>query len=331
MKSTIHTDKKSIKLKDVDIPIPGKGEYLVKIKACSICGSDIWWLNDVVENEPVHGHESSGLIVSAGEGSAKFKEGDRVVCYAIKGCNNCEYCKNGKPTNCQSKGFIENGFQEYAVYPEELLFPCPKKYDYITASLLSDAIGVPLHGLRRLPPKNGDTVAVWGLGPLGILQIMFLKAMGVKNIIGLDTIDSRLKKAKELGASHVINPRSNNSVDEIKNLTGGFGCDKAYIYVRNPKVTEDVFKSTKEGASICTFVGLEGNYDLPEYYERIMIWSFYFTPSEYEENIKFLEDNNIDLSVIVSDVFVLDDIQKAFEKRFEKQDESLKIVISMEG
>jgi threonine dehydrogenase-like Zn-dependent dehydrogenase len=330
MKSAIHTDKKKIELRETDIPIPGKGECLVKIKACSICGSDVWWLNDAVENEPVHGHESAGEIVELGEGALKFKEGDRVVCYAIKGCGECHYCLNGVPTNCQSKGFIENGFQEYAVFPEELLFSCPEEYDYVTASLLSDAIGVPLRGLRRLPPEKDDTVAVWGLGPLGLLQIMFLKAKGVKKIIGIDTIESRMEKAKELGADYVINPKSCDSVDEIKKMTNGIGCDKAYIYVRHPKVTEDVFKSTKEGGSICTFVGLEGQYELQEWYERTLVWSFYFTPSEYEENIKFLSENNIDLSLIVSDVFGLKDIQEAFEKRFEKQDESLKIVVKME-
>jgi threonine dehydrogenase-like Zn-dependent dehydrogenase len=329
MRSAIHTDKQKIELTTKDIPKPGSGECLVKIKACSICGSDVWWLNESSEGEPVHGHESAGEIVETGEGVSKFSKGDRVVCYAIKGCGKCHYCQIGVPTNCASKSFIEGGFQEYAVYPEDLLFPCPDEYDYITASLLSDAIGVPLRGLRRLPVEKNDAAVVWGLGPLGLLQVIFLKAMGAEKIIGVDMIDSRLEKAKELGADFVFNPQNTNVEDEIKKVTDGLGCDKAYIYVRHPKATEQAFRSTKEGASICTFVGLEGQYELQEWYERKLVWSFYFTPNEYEENIKFLKDKNIDLAPVISDVFELEKIQEAFEKRFEKQDESLKIIIHM--
>lgn len=329
MKSAIHTGKKKIELIEKDIPKPGKGECLVKIKACSICGSDLWWLNESAENEAVHGHESAGEIVETGEGVSKFSKGDKVVCYAILGCGKCHYCLKGSPTNCASKKFIEGGFQEYAAFPEELLFPCPEEYDYITASLLSDAIGVPLRGLRRLPVEKDDAAVVWGLGPLGLLQVIFLKAMGARKIIGVDMIDSRMEKAKELGADFVFNPKNSNAVEEIKKVTDGLGCDKAYIYVRHPKATEDVFKSTKEGASICTFVGLDGHYELQEWHERKLVWSFYFTPGEFEENIKFLKENKIDLSPVVSDVFELEKIQEAFVKRFEKQDESLKIIIEM--
>jgi threonine dehydrogenase-like Zn-dependent dehydrogenase len=112
-------------------------------------------------------------------------------------------------------------------------------------------------------------------------------------------------------------------------LCGGVGADKAYTYVRHPKATEDVFKSTKEGASICTFVGLDGKYELQEWYERTLVWSFYFTPSEYEENLRFIKNNKIDLKKIVSDVFPLAEINEAFKKRFENPEESLKIVIEM--
>jgi len=328
MKAAFHTGKREIKVKDIDRPAPGKGEYLVKIKTCSICGSDTWWNNDAISGEPIHGHESAGIIEACGEGATKFKKGDKVVCYAILGCGNCFYCKAGIPTNCQNKKFIEGGFQEYSVFDERLLFPCPEDMDFITASMLSDAIGVPLRGLRRLPPGKDDKVCVWGLGPLGLLQVMFLKAKGVKTIIGIDTVGPRLKKALELGATHTVNPSEQDAVDTIKGLCGGIGADKAYTYVRHPKATENVFKSTREGASICTFVGLDGQYELQEWYERTLVWSFYFTPNEYEDNLKFIRDYKIDLKKVVTDTFSLENINDAFKKRFEKPDESLKIVIT---
>lgn len=331
MKAAFHTGLKEITLREVDKPIPKDDEYLVKISHCAICGSDVWYLNDAVENESIHGHEAVGVIEACGSNTRRFKVGDRVVCYAIKGCGKCVYCRNGVPTNCQQKGFIEGGFQEYSVYTDDLLFPFPDGVDPATASLFSDAIGVPLRGLRRLKPETTDKVCVWGLGPLGLLQVMFLKALKVGCIIGIDTVDSRLEKARELGADHVINAaKADDAVAEIKNICDGVGADKAYVYVRNAQCTASVFQSTREGAEICTFVGLNGQYELPEYFERTLIWSFYFTPSEYEENIRFIKENNIDLSKIISDVIPFSDIQQAFHKRFDCQDESLKIVVSME-
>lgn len=330
MKTAVHTGEKEITIKETVKPTPGPGEYLVKIKSCAICGSDVWWPNPATEDEAIHGHESAGIVEACGEGATRFSLGDAVVCYAILGCGTCSYCEAGVPTNCENKSFVENGFQEYAVYNEKLLFPMPEDTDFVTASLLSDAIGVPLRGLRRLPAEKDDAVCVWGLGPLGLLHVMFLKASGVKTIIGLDTVDERLQKAKELGVTCAINPLEGDVVAAIRDVTGGMGADKAYIYVRHPSVTENAFRSTKEGASICTFVGLEGQYELQEWYERTLVWSFYFTPNEYEENLQFIRDNGIDLKQVVTDVFPLEQINEAFAKRFDHQDQSLKIVITME-
>lgn len=330
MKAAYHTGEKEITIKDIDRPTPGPGEYLVRIKACSICGSDTWWNGPASESEPVHGHESAGIVEARGEGAEKYDVGDKVVCYAILGCGECVYCQAGTPTQCQSKAFVEGGFQEYAVFDERLLFPCPDDMDFITASLLSDAIGVPLRGLRRLPPQEDDAVCVWGLGPLGLLQVMFLKARGVKTIIGLDTIDERCEKALELGAKAVVNPAKDDAVDKINGILGAPGADKAYTFVRNAKATDSVIKSVKEGGEICTYVGLDGQYELPEWVERTLVWSFYFTPNEYEENVRFVKENDLDLKAVVTNTYPLDQIGDAFRERFERPEESLKIVITID-
>jgi len=331
MKAAFHTGIKEITVRDVPKPVPGDDQYLVRITHCAICGSDTWFADAPTEGEPIHGHEAVGIIEQCGKNAVKYKVGDRVVCYAIKGCGKCAYCKAGNPTNCQSgRQYIEGGFQEYSLYDDSILFPCPEGADPVIASLYSDAIGVPLRGLRRVKPEADDNVCVWGLGPLGLLQVMFLKAAGVKNIIGLDTVDWRLQKARELGAAHTVNPAKEDPVAAVRKICGGIGADKSYTYVRNDKATATVVECTRECGTICTFVGLNGQYSMPEYVERSMIWSFYFTPNEFEENMKFIRDHHIDLGKVVTDVVPLDRINEGFLKRFEKQSESLKVVISME-
>ena len=332
MKAAFHTGVKEITVREVPKPVPGPDQYLVHISHCAICGSDTWFDKPAKPNEPVHGHEAVGIIEACGANATRYKVGDRVVCYAIKGCGKCAYCKAGSPTNCTSKKYIEGGFQQYSLFEDDRLFPCPPEADSAIASLFSDAIGVPLRGMRRVKPEPDDKVCVWGLGPLGLLQIMFLKAAGVKTIIGLDTVDFRLKKALELGATHTVNPAAEDPVAAVRSICGGIGADKAYTYVRNDKATETVFKCTKECGTICSFVGLNGQapINMPEYMERTLVWSFYFTPNEYEDNMKFIRDHHIDLSKIVTHIVPLDRINEGFLKRFDYQSQSLKVVISME-
>ena len=140
------------------------------------------------------------------------------------------------------------------------------------------------------------------------------------------------EKALELGATHTVNPAAEDPVAAIQHICGGIGADKAYTYVRNDKATETVLKCTKECGTVCSFVGLNGQaaINIPEYVERTLVWSFYFTPNEYEENMKFIRDNQIDLSKIVTDIVPFDRINEGFLKRFDYQSQSLKVVISME-
>lgn len=316
MKTAVHTGPKQITIEERPLPQPGPNEYRVRIKACAICGSDVWWPKEILENEPIHGHEACGVVEACGPGASRFSEGDRVVCYAIQKIGN-------------EKAFIEGGFQESSVYHESLLFPLPDDFDYITGSLLSDAIGVPLRGLRRLTPEKSDHVGVWGLGPLGHLQIIFLHGLGVESIIGIDPVEKRRKEALELGASAVLDPMSSDFSESMKQLCGGRGADKAYLYVRHPSATNQAFENTRDGASLCTFVGLEGSFNLPEWYERNLVWSFYFLPEEYEDNIQSVRSAKTDIAKVISHRIPLEDINEAFRLRFECQDESSKIVITM--
>lgn len=330
MKAAFHTGKMKMEIRDIPIPEPDTEQYLVKVEACAICGSDVWWAKDAEENEPVHGHETVGTVVKTGAGAGKFKVGERVVCGAVLGCGNCLDCAAGKPASCRKQLYIQHGFQEYGVYQESLLFKCPSDCDPVCASLLSDTVCTPLHGLRRLPPEKSDTVCVWGLGPLGQLNVIFLKELGVENIIGVDPLPERRAAAVSVGAKYAFDPQDKSFGELLSKLTNGYGADKAYIYVRNPVATGQAFRAVRSGGALCTFAGLDGEYHLREYVERTLVWSYYFTPAEYYENLTFLRENKINTRQIVSHTFPLDKIQEAFEMRFAHPESSNKIVITMD-
>ena len=252
-----------------------------------------------------------------------------MICYALLGCGECVYCLRGENIYCQNNKFIEGGFSEYQLCSEKSLLPLPAQFDFTEGSMLSDAIGVPLRGIKRIGSNLGCTAAVWGMGPLGLLQVMFLKYSGVGNVIALDPVKERLETAKQLGADNIINPACTDTIKEIQKLTGGAGADSGFSYVRQPAGQETAFKSLRMGGTLVTYTGIDGSYCLPEWQERNMIWSFYFNKKEYYENLDFISRHKINLKKVISHVFGLDKINTAFSMRFDHPAETMKIVISM--
>ncbi|MEI2999306.1 MAG: zinc-binding dehydrogenase [Victivallis sp.] len=281
MKSAFHTGVKEITIRRTPVPTPGPGECLVRSKPAPSAARTPGGPARPRTRSRCTATSRPASSKASGPGATRSKVGDRVVCYAIRGCGSCENCRNGIPTRCASSQFVEGGFQEYSLFTADLLFPCPEGIDFVTASLLSDAMENRCAGSGGCRPHRPIRSRSRGLGPLGLLQVLFLRARGVKQIIGLDTVEARQKKALELGADFVLDPAGCDVVAEVAKLCGGDGADKAYTFVRNAQATETAVRSTKKGAGGCTFVGLEGNFNLPEWLERTMVWSFYFTPDEY--------------------------------------------------
>jgi threonine dehydrogenase-like Zn-dependent dehydrogenase len=230
----------TVELKEVDIPVPGHGEVLIKMKSSTICGSDIRAIYrehlgkgpEGYQNK-VCGHEPSGQIVQCGPGLRRFKEGDRVIVYHISGCGVCNDCRRGYMISCTSPYRRAYGWQrdggmaEYLLAEEKDLVALPDSLTYTDGAQVACGFGTVYEGLEKIGISGNDAVLVVGLGPVGLAACMLVKVMGANKVIGVDTVQERVDIAIAKGlVNHAFISDSNASA-KIMELTGGMGVEKA--------------------------------------------------------------------------------------------------------
>jgi L-iditol 2-dehydrogenase len=195
-------------------PDPAPGEVLVRLHAVGICGSDMHWykeggIGSTRSKYPqILGHEPAGEIVAVGKGVEDFRVGQRVAVEPAITCGHCEMCRSGRHNNCASSIFMgspqEYGlFREYAVTPKRNVVPIPDGMSYVAATVL-EPLSVILHILELTDIRLGDSVAVMGAGPIGLLTASVARIAGASRIFIADKIPHRLKLAREMGFDSAI-------------------------------------------------------------------------------------------------------------------------------
>lgn len=264
----------TVVLKEVEIPEPGYGEVLIKMKSSTICGSDIRAIYrehtgkgpEGYQNK-ICGHEPSGQIVKCGPGLRRFKEGDRVVVYHISGCGVCNDCRRGYMISCTSSYRRAYGWQrdggmaEYLLAEEKDLVLLPDSLTYTDGAQIACGFGTVYEGLEKIGICGNDAVLVVGLGPVGLAALMLAKAMGANKLIGVDTVQERLDIAKEKGlADHVILSDA-SALDKIKELTGGMGVERAVDCSGNTYGRQLAIRATRKWGKI-VFIGEGGTVEM---------------------------------------------------------------------
>jgi len=210
----------TVEMGSFDVPIPGHGEVLVKVKSSTICGSDIRAIYkehtgkgpEGYQNGMIAGHEPCGQIVAEGPGCRRFKTGDRVIVYHISGCGVCNDCRRGYMISCTSDKYRRaygwqrhGGMAEYLLAEEKDLVQLPDELTYSDGAQIACGFGTVYEGLEKIGISGNDAVLVTGLGPVGLATAMLARAMGAKLVIGTDTVAERLSLAKEQGlCDHVF-------------------------------------------------------------------------------------------------------------------------------
>ncbi len=225
MKTVYFLGESRVEVREVPIPEPGPGEALVRIAISAICGSELpayggaGSTNDRVRNS---GHEMGGVIVKA-NGLRRLREGQRVGLQIFYGCGRCLYCLQGDPEHCvEGPGAVMNAHSEYVVAPDVCLIPLPDDLDWEAAVLLcGDPIGTPYHALKRMGGVHaGQTVALFGFGPIGQGFMALLRYYGVRTIVS-ELSAYRRELASRLGASLVLDPSKEDVVARVRAETGG--------------------------------------------------------------------------------------------------------------
>ena len=240
---------KDIRVEEINLRAPKDNEVQINVKYCGICGSDIhgyfqgWALptipHPITEKTlpVVLGHEFSGEVVKVGKDVKRFVPGDRVAIEPLLYCGQCEPCRKGVFSCCESAvgedgsgniiGFGEDGgFAEYVNVDVKSVYKIPDSLNYKVASLV-EPTAVAVKAIQRSGLKAGQSIAIFGAGPIGLLIAVVAMQAGATDVFIVDVSEERLEIAKEIGAKYTLNPTKVDPVSEIKKITNN-GVDVAY-------------------------------------------------------------------------------------------------------
>jgi propanol-preferring alcohol dehydrogenase len=230
-----------LQMQELPVPVIEDKEILVRVRAAGICHSDVHYRAGV---SPVHplpltlGHEVAGVVEQAGKQVTQVKVGDRVGLHYNITCGECYFCTTGNEQFCskvQMLGhFTNGGYAEYIAVPARNAVPLPGEIPFEQGATLMCASATAFHTLRKAKLKAGETIAVFGVGGLGISAIQLAKAFGALEVFAIDINQEKLKLAAEYGANPV-NAKKCDPVDEIRNLTKGKGVDTALELIGLPQ------------------------------------------------------------------------------------------------
>ena len=337
------TDKMIIK--EIEVPEVGEKEVLVQLEYVGICGSDVHYFHHGncgaykvnLEEDYMLGHECAGTVVKVGANVKDLKVGDKVALEPGITCGQCEFCKAGKYNLCPDVVFlatppVQGCYEEYIAFPENMCFKLPENMTTKEGCLI-EPLSVGFHAANQGDVQVGESVVILGAGCIGLVTLLACKAHGAGNIIVADIVDARLEKAKELGATHVINSKEVNALEEIARLTGGKGADKVFETAGSPITIAQTAFAVKRGGTI-TLVGLSAQEEITYNFAQIMdkeatIKSVFRYRNIYPKAIEAVSAGAIDVNGIVTHEFDLEHIQEAFEEAINNKTDLVKAVIKI--
>lgn len=277
-----------LKMEEVDVMLPRKGEVLVRIVATGVCHTDAFTLSgDDPEGvfPSILGHEGGGIVEMVGEGVTSVEVGDHVIPLYTAECGECKFCKSGKTNLCsavretQGKGLMPDGttrfykdgepifhymgcstFSEYTVLPEISLAKVSKEAPLEEICLLGCGVTTGMGAVMNTAKvQEGDTVAIFGLGGIGLSAIIGARMAGASRIIGIDINESKFELAQQLGASDCINPQHYDKPiqDVIVELTDG-GVDFSFECIGNVNVMRQALECCHKGWGESVIIGVAG-------------------------------------------------------------------------
>ena len=230
-------------LGEFDVPVPdiGPREALVRVSAAGICHSDAHYRAGRSSAGPLPltlGHEVAGIVEKTGGEVADFEAGERVCLHYLATCGECVYCQQGNEQFCVYGAMIgkhrDGGFAEFIRMPARSLVRLPERIPFEQGAIMMCSSATSLHALRQARLKPGETVAVFGLGGLGMSALQLARAFGAKEVFAVDIQPGKLELAKSFGATPV-NATEGDVTERIRELTGGRGVDVALELIGLPQ------------------------------------------------------------------------------------------------
>jgi threonine dehydrogenase-like Zn-dependent dehydrogenase len=334
-------------VEDVAVPAINDDEILVRVRAASICGTDLRMLKMGHASIPkgtrrVLGHEVAGEVTEIGSRVQGFTPGERVSFAPCVGCGRCDDCIAGDNNACASVQILgiafDGGFQEYLRVPRSAIergnvFRVPDTVTYAEAAVV-EPMACCYRGQRQVDVGFRDTVVIVGAGPIGVLHTLLARLAGARRIVVSDVVASRLDMVRGLGADVVVDGSSEDLREVILAETSGRGADVVITTVSSASVQSQAVELLAPKGRLCLFAGLSGSERVEIDTNRLHYQSLTLTGttgasiSDYAACLRLVAERRIDLGPVITGRFPLDRIHEAIEHSSARR--SLKAVVEFD-
>lgn len=323
----------------IELPVPVRkiGEALIQIKAMGICGSDVSAYkgkNPLVCYPLVIGHELAGVVMEIGENEKGIRAGDRVVVDPYLYCGRCYPCSLGRTNCCEDLKVlgtqIDGGMQELITHPVHLLHKIPDALAWELAPI-TETLCISLHSIRRTGAKRGETVAIFGAGPVGFLAALLCRDMGVRPIL-IDLVESRLKLARRHGVADTVNCAKENVVERIAGLTNGAMAQAVLEASGSNEAIANTFRVVSYAGRV-VFTGWPKSATLLDTAvitkKELDVRGSRTANREFADCIEYIASGRIDVSSILTAVCGIGEIPVMLEQIAEHPETQIKVVATI--
>ena len=236
---------------EVPDPVAGTGEVLVRTAMSALCGSELKGYRGAGQEKGNSGHEAAGTVVAVGPGVERPKVGERVGVSAIAGCGRCAFCARGQYTWCPERKFYGSMHAEMFVAAANACHVLPADVPWEVGVLLTgDGLGVPYHTSAKIGDRAAQTVAVFGMGPIGLSHALLQSYLG-RRVIAVDLVPYRLELARKLGAAEAVNAgTTGDAVAAVRASTGGEGADVCIEAAGRPETFKHCLGAVRTGGLV---------------------------------------------------------------------------------
>lgn len=333
MRAAVYYRNDDVRIEEAPKPKIGPGEFMFKVRASGICGSDVLEWYRINTAPRVLGHEATGDIVEVGKG-CKYKVGQRVFVSHHVPCEECRYCKQGSETACETlhkTNFDPGGFAEYVRAPkinvEKGVYLLPDDMSYEEGTFI-EPLACVVRGQRETRVGKGQTVLILGSGIAGLLHVKLAKSKGAR-VIATDVNDWRLRKAKEFGADAVINAMS-YTTEKLKAANDGRLADRVILCTGADAAVKQAIESVDSGGVILFFAvpkpGVPVAIPVNEFWrnEVSVVTSYGAAPRDLREALELMRSKTIRVTDMITHVLPLENAQEGFKLVAEAKD-SIKV------
>ncbi|MGI6161058.1 MAG: zinc-dependent alcohol dehydrogenase [Christensenellales bacterium] len=344
MKALVMREYNKFTVEDVEKPSFGEEDVLIKVKACSICGSDVHGMDGSSGRRIppiIMGHEAAGVIEEVGSAVKGWSKGDRVTFDSTIYCGKCHYCESGYVNLCGDRKVLgvscdeyrqHGALAEYVAVPARILYHLPDNVSFEHAAMV-EPVAVAYHAVMRAGMKAGQNALVIGAGTIGVLIMQVLKAFGCSKIIAVDTLDEKLDLAKEMGADITFNSTKTDVLKEISDMTNGEGLDLAFDAVGISPTVPQAIKAVRKGGTVVLVGNLapEVTFPLqPAVIRQLNIFGTCNSQGEYPECMELISKGKIKLDLLLSARITLEQAHEYFHRLYNKEKGLIKVVVVME-